>query len=293
MGGYSWYGRLDQVPFLSRIYNLSSLPSTDSRFREAASDIVQHTLNNYDWEDTWIFYDERFGLARSDESLLRFLAETVHPAIRSDRDEVTSLVTMYNSHLIHDGYELVKVREISGRPIFEGRLVLQMPAALDHVSAVIRVVDRTYLDTQIKLMTDSIERDPHVAIGTAKEMVETICKTILDDLDVAPDSSWDLGRLVRETSSLLALTPESISPNAPVANTIKRLLGNLAQVTTGLAELRNSYGTGHGRALGTAGLNARHARLAVGSASTLAFFLYETHEARRVLSQDGSQRANP
>ena len=233
------------------------------------------------WEETAPVKDDRFDLARSDEALLRFLAGTVHPVVRTGRDEVKILVSMINSHLVHDGYELVKTGEISGRPIYEGRSVFQVPAALDHVSAVVQVVDRTYLNSQIKLMSDSIETDPHVAIGTAKEMVETICKTVLGDLGITPDSLWDLGRLVRETSSRLALTPESISPNAPAADTIKRLLGNLAQVTAGLAELRNSYGTGHGRALGTTGLNARHARLAVGSASTLAFFLYETHESRR------------
>lgn len=31
-----WFGRLDEVSFLSRIYDLSSLPSSDSRFENAA-----------------------------------------------------------------------------------------------------------------------------------------------------------------------------------------------------------------------------------------------------------------
>jgi hypothetical protein len=281
MGRHWWFGRLDQVPFLSRIYNLGSLPSRDPRYRDAAGDIVQHTLNNDDWEVDWIFYDDRFDLARDDEALLRFLSETLHPMVRPDREEAATLAALYNSHLIHDGYELVPVRAISGRPIYEGRTTLHVPPALDHVSTVVQVVDRAYLNTQIRLMNDSIETDPHVAIGTAKEMVETICKTILEDRGITPDSNWDLGRLVKETSSHLALTPESIDQNSPAAETIRRLLGNLAQVTKGLSELRNSYGSGHGRALGTTGLNARHARLAVGAASTLAFFLYETHEARR------------
>lgn len=57
---------------------------------------------------------------------------------------------------------------------------------------------------------------------------------------------------------------------------------NLATLVQGSAELRNAYGTGHGRSRAHAKrrLTPRHARLAVGSAATLGVFLYETHEAR-------------
>lgn len=49
----------------------------------------------------------------------------------------------------------------------------------------------------------------------------------------------------------------------------------------GLAELRNLYGTGHGKNGKRAGLTGRHAKLAVGAATTLALFLFETREDRR------------
>ena len=45
-----------------------------------------------------------------------------------------------------------------------------------------------------------------------------------------------------------------------------------------LAELRGLYGTGHGKHGKASGLNARHAKLAVGASSTLAIFLFETHK---------------
>ncbi len=38
------------------------------------------------------------------------------------------------------------------------------------------------------------------------------------------------------------------------------------------------YGTGHGQHGSSSGLTTRHAKLAVGAASTLAVFLFETHE---------------
>jgi hypothetical protein len=64
------------------------------------------------------------------------------------------------------------------------------------------------------------------------------------------------------------------------AETVKRLLNNLATITQGVAELRNQYGTGHGKAAGSKGLGPRHAKLAVGAASTLAVFLAETHNEK-------------
>jgi hypothetical protein len=86
---------------------------------------------------------------------------------------------------------------------------------------------------------------------------------------------------VKLTSKELQLTPDDIPGQAKAADTIKRLLSNLATITQGIAELRNQYGTGHGKSSKSKGLTSRHAKLAVGSASTLAVFLSETHQAKK------------
>lgn len=36
----NWYGRLEELEFLSRIYNLNTMKSYDSRFRNAREDII-------------------------------------------------------------------------------------------------------------------------------------------------------------------------------------------------------------------------------------------------------------
>ncbi|MHB8563830.1 MAG: abortive infection family protein, partial [Acidiferrobacteraceae bacterium] len=122
--------------------------------------------------------------------------------------------------------------------------------------------------------------DPGLAIGTAKELVETCCKTILRERGIEFSKSADLPELVKLTSKELELTPHDIAEKTKASDTIKRLLSNLATITQGIAELRNQYGTGHGKAAGAKGLQSRHAKLAVGAASTLAVFLSETHAAR-------------
>lgn len=60
---------------------------------------------------------------------------------------------------------------------------------------------------------------------------------------------------------------------------------NLAMISQGIARLRNLYGTGHGKRGGHKRLPVRHARLAVGAATTLATFLFDTHSARTEAAQ--------
>ena len=118
-------------------------------------------------------------------------------------------------------------------------------------------------------------------IGTAKELIETCCKTILAARGKDLPGTPDIPTLTKVTCKELNLVPEGVPKAARGADVIKRLLSNLSTVGHGLAELRGLYGTGHGRHGSTSGLTARHARLAVGAASTLAVFPFETHEATK------------
>jgi hypothetical protein len=72
------------------------------------------------------------------------------------------------------------------------------------------------------------------------------------------------------------------------AEIIRRTLSNLASVVQGLAEIRGLYGTGHGRSGKVRGVGARHARLAVGAAATLATYLLDTHQETPLPSPRGA-----
>lgn len=117
----AWWGDLEEIAFLSRLYDLHELPSTDSRREDAEGDILQHRVANDDWSDDWIFSDERFGLTTSDEHLLRFLCETIHPEVRADAAEVRRLAELINDHVRRDGWEIFIARTISEYPVFGWR----------------------------------------------------------------------------------------------------------------------------------------------------------------------------
>ena len=135
-----------------------------------------------------------------------------------------------------------------------------------------------YLSKQIELMLKMQSENPTDAIGKAKELIESCCKTILDNKGVAWDKNWDMSKLTGETLSLLNLTPKSIADTDPVSENIKAVLGNLRGISTKLAEIRNPYGSGHGKSASFTGLETRHAKLAVGCSITFVTFLWDTYE---------------
>lgn len=154
-------------------------------------------------------------------------------------------------------------------------------SAIKQLTQTAQNLDSHLLKQQIERLHSSIDNDPDLAIGTAKELLETTCKTILADYGITPNTSWDVTQLAKETRQVLLLVPEDIPDSAKGSEIIKRVLGNLGQISQGLAELRNLYGTGHGKKANAKGLSARHARLAVACSTALATFLFETHEVRR------------
>lgn len=400
--GISWYGALDDVTFLKRLYDLASLPSNDSRYRTAEEDIAKHRFANDDWSEDYIFSDPRFLAIAGDDEILRFLCETLHPEVRSNPREAHRLRRLLNRHLRIDGIELYEESQISGRAVFAVRhtrspakdllsrktlrvfrdhfarnYVLATIAIAfededieaaedfdpqaggerrhlvdryyrsidlkdsDDVAALLRVfagvleklgastqqedasilkalerelatdgfvfergkltrnpthpslphadrvaaeLDAVWVRQQIHVMQSHEETHPALAIGTAKELIETVCKTILREHGQEVGRGLDLPQLIRATVKVLRLAPDDIPDTAKAADIIRRLLQNFATIAQNLAELRQLYGTGHGPEGRAKGLQPRHARLATGSAATVATFLLETHEMRAALS---------
>lgn len=163
----------------------------------------------------------------------------------------------------------------------EGKLIpIGRSQALQQITETTASFDAPELHRQIERMQEAVEDDPGLAIGTAKELVETTCKTILEERGIQFEEKDDITMLVKRTRKALKLVPDNIPDSAKGAEIIRRLLSNLGTIAQGLGELRNLYGTGHGKKAKSKGLLARHARLAVSSASCLATFLFETHKEK-------------
>ena len=132
-------GRLNEVEFLSRLYDLSNMPSYDRRFKNAHGDIIQHTVNNDDWDEYWMFSDDRFDLSKDggDEPLLAFLCEMFHPVVRLENYPWREYLKKFNQLLQPDGYELYEAENISGREVYKYREInrVEIPHVKEKVFA--------------------------------------------------------------------------------------------------------------------------------------------------------------
>lgn len=119
---YPYYGMLEEIDFLARLYNLDEMESLDSRYLNARDDIWHHTVNNDDYPFCWVFEDERFSLkVGSDEIYLRFMCEIFHPAVRIEQGDWREFLSEVNRLLRNDGYELYVSEKISNRDIYSWR----------------------------------------------------------------------------------------------------------------------------------------------------------------------------
>ena len=99
-----------------------------------------------------------------------------------------------------------------------------------------KALDAIYLAEQIRRMEASVETDPGLAIGTAKELIETCCKTILAERGKPMTGTPDVPTLTKETLKELKLVPDGVPDSARGSDVVKRLLSNLGTIGNGLAE---------------------------------------------------------
>lgn len=143
-----------------------------------------------------------------------------------------------------------------------------------------------YMSQQIKLMLGCQETYPAEAIGKAKELVESCCRTILTKRDVLIDKEWSFQQLVNKVFDVLDVLPNKVDGKSPIAGSLKQMYGSLKGIVNPIAEIRNAFGTGHGRIADFQGLDSRHAKLLVGISITLTQFLWSTHEEKTSVVSD-------
>jgi hypothetical protein len=152
----------------------------------------------------------------------------------------------------------------------DGRIVSAAP----HGFTLTTIQDFEAIAERAALLRREASTHPNDAIGHARELVESTCKTILEDHGArVPDGMKDL---VEATLSTLRLVPSDAHEAKKGADAIKATLLALDIVLRGVSDLRRLY-SGHGRSIRKNGLGARHAALAVGAALTIVEFLIATH----------------
>jgi hypothetical protein len=144
----------------------------------------------------------------------------------------------------------------------------------DHISTALSMLTSAAIHTAWQTALERRVSDPDGAITSARTLLETVCKHILDDLGIEYDASADLPKLYGLTAKAI-----SIAPSQQTEPILRQVLGGCTAVVEGLGALRNKLGDAHGKGRAEAQPEPRHAELAVNLAGAAATFLVQSWEA--------------
>lgn len=147
--------------------------------------------------------------------------------------------------------------------------------ASDAVAAGISILEAEHVDQYWRRALERRSDDPEGAVTLAKTLMESVCKLLLEEMDVPYDPKADLPALYHSAASQLHLAPDQHAEKA-----FKAILGSCQAVVGGLAAIRNIRSDSHGVGRVRYKPEERHAELAVNLAGAMALFLVRTWKER-------------
>lgn len=143
------------------------------------------------------------------------------------------------------------------------------------VSSALEKYDASHVQAAWSKALERRSTDPEGAITSARTLIESVCKHILDEQDVPYDDSADLPKLYKLSAECL-----NLAPSQHTETVFKQILGGCTAVVEGLGSLRNRLSDAHGKGKVGTKPASRHAELAVNLSGALAIYLLATWEAR-------------
>ncbi len=142
----------------------------------------------------------------------------------------------------------------------------------DDISNVLRSFNEDGVHSVWSKALERRHTDPDGAITSARTLLETVCKHILDDMQIAyNEKNPEMSELYKAVSKELNLSSDQHSE--PV---FRQILGGCSSVVNGLGILRNRLGDSHGNNKLAVSPAPRHAELAVNLAGSMSLFLIST-----------------
>jgi len=149
-------------------------------------------------------------------------------------------------------------------------------ALISGAANITRDLDLKGLHQRIHAVEAKVDGDPSGAIGDAKEFLESVFRTVAKANGIEIGKDADVTEMFKSIRDVLDVVPPSVTDADKAEKIMQRLLGSLSGLAGQLTELRNAFGSGHGKDNDFVGLERKHARLAVTSAGALAAFVLES-----------------
>ncbi len=259
--------------------------ATRNEFRSLATDMTVRLVAEA-WQNHNFAPVPEDELNYDDSSVRRTTFETYAAAVDwTDYAQVSRALLVFEDFIRHcrqsgwEGHWLEEVTvklERDGLSVDErGRISwLHRPVTTGHLD---KLTDPSGILAELERVSRTIADDPAAAIGSAKQLIEATAKTVLRERGIAIDEQAKVPALVKQAQKALRLDASSVTPGPDGTDAVKKILGGVASIAVGVAELRNrGYGTGHGQASAPTNLGARHAQLAANAAITWCQLMLDT-----------------
>jgi len=115
-----------------------------------------------------------------------------------------------------------------------------------------------------------IDAEPSAAITAGRTMLETILKTIIKERKYEPDTSGDLGRLLKQAQDTLGFNRAERQPE-------HQILRGFISIISGICSISNLAGDRHGTIMGKSISDPYIAQLVVNSAGIVGITFIELH----------------
>jgi hypothetical protein len=139
-----------------------------------------------------------------------------------------------------------------------------------------------HVEQQVRGIEQAVSENPGLAFDLAKTLVESVCRAVLGERNVAFSEHDDLPKLFKLASNHLPFLPATASGEAEVRESLKRTLGGLSTTIQGICELRNQCGfASHGSGAPRPAMESVQALLAAEAADTVVGFLHGVHRQDR------------
>lgn len=190
-------------------------------------------------------------------------------------DRHQEVVAYLNRALAFDGYEL----QMLGTRVRLTQAGKETPV-LSELAGLSEKIDFDTVRRDLERALESLNLDPEGAVTSACSTLESVCRSILIELDLGLPPKKDIQGLYNAVKEPLGLSAGRSDIDPLIANDVRQILSGLSNVISGVGSLRTHAGDAHGRERGFARIDVRIARLAIHTASTTALFLLETWQRK-------------
>lgn len=135
-----------------------------------------------------------------------------------------------------------------------------------------------HIEEQVKALELAVVENTGLVFDLAKTLIESACKTILNERGGTFDEDDDLPKLFKTATLIVPFLPVAMASDAGARKSLQQTLSGLSTAVYGVCELRNAFGfASHGSAGPRPLMEGIHALLVAQAADAIIGFLYRVH----------------